>query len=248
MKKYFLILIPILLIVFILGFYVYWFYIDLGFVLSDKVENWAHFGGYFGGVVGPILSFFSLVLLIWSLRVQFEESERLKSEIKDRKFKEYENDFNDVFFRVIESQRNQVDFFVYEYEYTSLKGSLAVNKLEESIREMMENNASPEMISDFIDIFDMDDRVFDIIRSFYISIKLISETFRDDLGFGSDFRRSKMIILINFIPFSQFKLILILLQFKDYHSVKYLKETEDFVFVLNELNVYDFDSDPFAYI
>ncbi|WP_018984108.1 hypothetical protein [Salinimonas chungwhensis] len=49
-------------LVYLLNFY--------GFKLSDSPADWGAFGSYFGGVVGPILAFLSLLLVIATLRVQ----------------------------------------------------------------------------------------------------------------------------------------------------------------------------------
>lgn len=38
-------------------------------------DNWGQFGDYFGGTLNPILSFFSLIILVLNLRLQSKQLE-----------------------------------------------------------------------------------------------------------------------------------------------------------------------------
>ena len=56
----------VLLLVF--GLYPLYFYGVLGFSLSEDPKDWGKFGAYAGGVLGPILSFYSIYLLLDNIK------------------------------------------------------------------------------------------------------------------------------------------------------------------------------------
>lgn len=60
----------------VIGLYVYKFAIPNDFNLSSNAENWSHFGGYIGGVLGPIFAFLAfggVLLTVYFQRVQIEQ-------------------------------------------------------------------------------------------------------------------------------------------------------------------------------
>ncbi len=48
----------------------YYIYVGIGMPFSDSGEDWAQFGNYFGGVAGPLLSFISILLLVYAILMQ----------------------------------------------------------------------------------------------------------------------------------------------------------------------------------
>jgi hypothetical protein len=63
------------------------FYLNnFGFHLSSNHTRWSEFGSFFGGVVGPLLAFFSLLYLAIQIEMQWKENKeaRLALEIKYR--------------------------------------------------------------------------------------------------------------------------------------------------------------------
>ena len=57
-----------------------------GFELSNEHSTWAEFGNFFGGVLGPIFAFCSLIYLAFQVEMQWKESKaaRIASEINNR--------------------------------------------------------------------------------------------------------------------------------------------------------------------
>lgn len=57
-----------------------------GFGLWNEHSKWAELGSFFGGVLGPILAFTSLLYLAFQVEMQWKESQasRLQSEINNR--------------------------------------------------------------------------------------------------------------------------------------------------------------------
>lgn len=61
-------LIGVLLILAVSG--AYYSYVGLGQPVSTIGKDWADFGSYFGGVAGPLLSFISILLLVYTIHLQ----------------------------------------------------------------------------------------------------------------------------------------------------------------------------------
>ena len=60
--------------------------VGVGLPFSKVAQDWAIFGNYFGGVVGSLLSFFSILLIVYtihqqSLQIEFVQKETLKRDL-----------------------------------------------------------------------------------------------------------------------------------------------------------------------
>ena len=62
---------------------IYRFYIGTEF--SSESRNWSEFGDYFGGVVGPLLSFFSFLALLQTIRLQIKALKIAREDISASK-------------------------------------------------------------------------------------------------------------------------------------------------------------------
>ncbi|BCL75934.1 hypothetical protein JHS3_16700 [Jeongeupia sp. HS-3] len=51
----------------------YYMYVGHGHPFSTNGENWNQFGGYFGGVAGVLLSFISILLLVYTIHLQSQQ-------------------------------------------------------------------------------------------------------------------------------------------------------------------------------
>lgn len=83
--------------------------------LSGNESSWEVFGSYMGGVIGPLLTFFTVVILILSLKREMMNKE--ESAKKDN-----ESDFKDMAFRLIEL----VNIQNQSVQYTNKSGKLFV--------------------------------------------------------------------------------------------------------------------------
>ncbi|MDP5145259.1 hypothetical protein ORI98_02235 [Shewanella sp. ULN5] len=72
----------ICLMVVVVTSYVFQFYFNLGYELSEQPSDWVDFGGFFNELVSPLLSFVSLVLLIQSLNPQNQANTELRAEVQ----------------------------------------------------------------------------------------------------------------------------------------------------------------------
>ncbi|MCW7503531.1 hypothetical protein [Leptospira paudalimensis] len=63
--------------------FIYWFAYKLNKPVSNLLEDWAHFGDFFGGIIGSILTFLTLLTVILTLYYQREELITTRQELKE---------------------------------------------------------------------------------------------------------------------------------------------------------------------
>lgn len=68
------------LFVIILASGAFYLFVGEGLPISTKGSDWSAFGSYFGGVVGPIFSFLSTILLFYTIMQQSKNIEHVNSE------------------------------------------------------------------------------------------------------------------------------------------------------------------------
>jgi uncharacterized membrane protein len=217
------------------------FYLSLSYHISTETAVWGQLGDYFGGLLNPILSFISIVLLIKSLTLQNEANRALREELSDSRKTEKLRSFETHFFNMIASQKDTFDSFYIEFNHKgksySKKRIDAVIEIENEIEEMVEVGAKEEQLTDFLKLLDEKDQIFGMTRVFYIMVKMISEKLSDENGFTYEDRKAHYLTLINFTDFSLLRLIMISMQFLDYHSVDFLRKDKEFNLVINEVEL-----------
>jgi len=209
--------------------------------LSSDTAVWGQFGDYVGGTLNPILSSLSVILLIKSVTLQTEANKDLKKELKNNEKSENFRSFNDLFFNMIESQKSSFrDFKIYAYcdeKIVEKSGSIAVSYIEEEIEKLREANASEKVIGEFLEELDYDDKIFGILRMFYVTVKATCDKLCENNGFEPSEASEQIINLVNFTEFSHLRLIVIGVQFLNYKSCKYLKENDLFISSLSEVGL-----------
>ncbi len=221
------------------GSYYYHFKQILNYKLSNDTAIWGQLGDYFGGILNPILSFISIVLLIRSLNLQSDANDSLKNELIDNKKNEILRSFETHFFNMINSQKIAYDSFKIEVYKNTFKHNidavLAIEDEIENIRETIQNQ--DHIITGYLEMIDEKEQIYSSTRVFYIMVKLINDKLNNNDGFTKNDRKSYMLTLINFTDFSLLRIILISMQFLDYPSVRYLKQNLDFNDALKEVNL-----------
>ncbi|MDP9912764.1 large-conductance mechanosensitive channel [Variovorax boronicumulans] len=222
--------------------YFFKFHSELSVQTSADPAVWGQFGDYIGGVLNPLLSFASIFLLIKSLLLQFEANERLRNEIKDDKQAERLKSFELLFFNLIDSQKKLLDGLLLNvrrgvFWKRCLRGSQAVLHIERQVNDMRVADCTNKKIGEFLDSIDEEDQIFGVIRAFYILVKIVSDRLSDSNGFSSEDRKTHLAVLVNFTDFSQLRLILIYMQYADYASVRYLRSSNEFKILLEELGM-----------
>lgn len=224
-----------------------YFGLYLGYSLSDKPEVWSQLGGYFGGILGPILSFFSIVLLISSLRLQNQANTQLKSEIQRNKKNEEIKQFEVKLFNLIDSQKvvfsNFELEFIVEGENVVKRSSKAMNELEDIIDECNDHSVGPEDKKKLLESLDSCDDIFSLVRVFYVIVKIICDTFDENTEGNKLLRKEYILTLVNFTDYSALKLIIISMKYSDFANCRYLVGCEDFIDVINGAGLRDYYRD-----
>lgn len=118
------------------------YYYKFGFGLWDKNEDWALFGSYIGGVVGPIITTISLLFLAYQIHLQTKQrSEEKKLHVCS----ECEMDISKYVPRIKEfiereDNKNGVEFVLLEYKSFFEKGE--IDNAQEIIRKQVSDNIS----------------------------------------------------------------------------------------------------------
>lgn len=231
----------VLIIVVLIAYFVN-FYLINGYRISDDSTVWSSFGDYFGGVLGPLLSFLSIVLLIKSLTLQNEANETLKVELKNSEKTEKLRSFEALFFNMIESQKTLFDSFRVKLnaaqEPVVFSGVEAVIAVEDVIERIRNSGGDDQKIKSFLEEVDSNDQLFGLTRCFYVIVMMITEKLAASEGFISQDRQYHLKTLVNFTNFAQLRLIFICVQFMEFESTKYLKSSVEFQEVMHELGMH----------
>lgn len=222
-------------------FYVYNFFHKLGYGLSDDPSDWASFSDYIGGILGPFLSFLSLVLLIRSLDLQRAANYELREQIRNTELNEKIKSFESHLFNMINLQSQFLEAFhlrLYRNgQEHNFKGPHAIIELEYIINLISDAQVGNEFISEYLDEVDQVDKIYTSLRSFYIMIKVINDKLSDENGFSSKLRKEYYTTVINYTDFSLLRLIMMGIQFIDCYPVEYLKENTEFKSTIEELGL-----------
>lgn len=229
------------LMVIVVASYVFQFYFNLGYEISDHPSDWVDFGDFFNGLLSPLLSFVSLVLLIQSLNLQNQANTELRAEVQLNHKNEQLRSFETYFFGLIEAQRASFANFELKFNENeeegvkTLGGVCAIRALEDRIEALRECDAQDTKIVEMLDKLDQDEHIYNTIRVFYNIVKMITERLSDANQFDETIRIDQFQTLISFTEFSQLRLVMICMQFMDYPSAYYLKSNHEFMAVLTDL-------------
>ena len=234
-----------ILIAAIILLYMGHFYFRLGYVLSDNPEAWGQLGDYFGGILNPLLTFISLVLLIKSLTLQNDANIDLRNEIRNTRKTERLRSFESQFFHMIDSQKTLFDSLRLDVisngasvEKLGVDAVIAIEYEVERIRgEQGFNENGDRCIREYLEGVDATDKIFGVTRVFYNIVKLISDKLSDENGFDKSDRVAHYMTLLNFSDFALLRLIMMSVQFMDYHSVKCIKENAELNCVIEDVSL-----------
>lgn len=234
-----------MLILAVLLIYFAKFYLMLGYTVADDPAAWGQLGDYAGGILNPLLSFISIVLLIKSLSLQFEANNSLRKEIKNNEKTEKLRSFEILFFNLIKAQKELFDSFKIEARNTDgtpdhLMGAKAVIAIEDKIQDLRDSGKTDKEITEFLSTIDKNDQIFGISRAFYLLVMVVTDKLSDIEGFSLGDRSAHYKTLINFTDFAQLRLVMICVQFLEYESTKYLRSSYEFTNVASKLGV-EFD-------
>tara|TARA_R110002167_G_C12700402_1_gene653414 strand:+ start:6201 stop:6941 length:741 start_codon:yes stop_codon:yes gene_type:complete len=231
-----------LIIAFVFAGYFIKFYVALGYGLSNDPAVWAQLGDYAGGMLNPLLSFVSIVLLIKSLTLQNEANISLRNELKNSEKTENLRSFEALFFNMIDSQKRLFESFKVQIQAAEGKSSTfsnvdAVMAIESEIENIRNAEGNDEAVREYLESIDSQDKIFGLARAFYIMVMVVTDKLSDSNGFSVEDRKAHFQTLVNFTDFSQLRLILICVQFMDYQSSKYIGSSIEFKAIIENLGM-----------
>jgi len=235
LNKY-LIVIATLVVVIVPTLYFYQFSVVLDYPWSKDQGIWSEFGSFLGGTISPILSFITIFLLIQSLNHQNEANKQLTEQLKSNIANENLRTFENLFFNLIELQKDMYNRFkIYildNNEKRTLYNEEAVKKIEDVIDEQFVNNIPLEEIKELYEALDEKYNIYDVLRSFSNIVKLIEEKLINDNDRKSYYKK-----LINLTDYAHIRLICAAIQFEDSPNAQYLKENEEFSQLIEEVGL-----------
>ncbi|MBL0612281.1 hypothetical protein JD508_18815 [Aeromonas jandaei] len=191
----------------------YYLNFGIGGHISDQTDTWAQFGDYFGGVLNPVLSFISIVLLVRSLNFQREANDSLINDSKRQEKFEKIRKLELMLYNSLETQSNMFDVFSITLNNVEYKSAKAVTKLENLIFDLLEHKYSKDDIKCVIEGIDEDDHIFSTVRRFSLILKLIQ-------SYGNEQEISEYkAVLINFTNYKLLCLIAITTVYFDWDCV-----------------------------
>lgn len=207
------------------GFYFYNFG-RLGHISASK-EVWGQFGDYVGGVINPLLSFITIILLIKSLNEQQAANKSLIEESnRQEKLDDFKR-FESKFYNLIELQQKGFEsFFIYANPNGSsigviskLEYNFASKFIEEQVMAMVDAEASHDEIREALEKCDTHENLYSIVRRFYLLVKLIDEKLEPK------YREEYYETLINLTDVKLLTLLCIMVSYYDYDNTKYIYDS-----------------------
>lgn len=218
--------------------YIYNFYYLLDYKISNSPGDWSDFSSYIGGLLSPIFSFLTIILLIRSLDLQKQSNKNLEYELEAVYKTEYIRSFESQLHAMIGTQRDTFQLLELNFdEKEHLFNVEAVRKLEDRIHFLKSENKNPEEIENYLFDIDKKEHIYNILRSFSVIIKLVFDKLSDEKGFNCESRKDHIKTVINMTAFSQLRLLLICMQFIDTPHSKYLNKNKELNNTLKELGL-----------
>lgn len=219
--------------------YIFWFSFKLGLDFSKDPALWGTFGDYLGGTINPVLSFLSLILLIKSVTLQNEANKDLRNELKENEKTEQQKAATSLFFSMIQSQREMYQGFKIRCDngVKFLYATEAVIYMEDRIEEMRGDGKGDQEILNYLSEKDNHEQIYGLLRSFYVTVQVISERLSNESGFDEISRKEFFRTLINFTDFAHIRLLILAIQFMNLPSSRYLRANMDFTHVLQDVGL-----------
>ncbi len=208
--------------------------------ISKSPSDWAALGDYAGGLLNPILSFFSVILIVKSIEVQRESNSHFKSEIDRAKTESHLRTFEAKLFGLIAAQSEQFRTFTLHFESSEnekseLHGVEAALALEDVLAELISSGISPNMEL-ILSHFDRNDSILSCIRRFYVPLKVIMNELSDQKGFCRDLREDYVETLINFTDLSLLRVIILGSETLAHATAKFVDDNSELSTVLERLD------------
>ncbi|MEX9770431.1 hypothetical protein WEU31_07890 [Morganella morganii] len=200
--------------------YFYWFKIELDYETSKNPEVWGQFGDFVGGLLNPILSFITVVILIITSLYQQNQYQHMEKREANKRF-------DDRFYGMISYQRD----FSHEFKCRLPNGTDASLKelivYIESIFFDTKNHAPLNNEA-------FRNSIFPLIRGFYILVKMINDSHKDKVSNDDTARYYEW--LVNLSDYDLMRLVLFcIFYYEGISSFEYIKSNDKFINTLSKI-------------
>ncbi|PKL38602.1 MAG: hypothetical protein CVV44_12040 [Spirochaetae bacterium HGW-Spirochaetae-1] len=89
-------------------------------VISDNPADWGTFGDYFGGILNPVLSFITIILLLYTIQLQRVMKNDTNNDSKKQEFISNFFKMIDYYYNIIESLRSAYSKSTFNYLHEGL--------------------------------------------------------------------------------------------------------------------------------
>lgn len=188
---------------------------------SNSKSDWGTFGDYVGGVLNPILSFISIIMLINSINLQREANNSLIVDSKRQSKLEEKRSFEVSFYNLIEAEREEFKQLELVLPYGTFKSVKAVTELENYISNYIDDNsASMSEISTVLGEIDENSgmAIYSVVRGFYVLTKLINEKC------PNEDREHYIDVCVSLTPVRAINILVIAAVYFDWKNISYMKE------------------------
>ncbi|WP_339719041.1 hypothetical protein [uncultured Paraglaciecola sp.] len=217
----------------------YWY--NFGYLqsqgISKTANEWALLGDFLGGVLNPILTFLTILILIKSLTLQKNENNKTKKFEKIRSFELH-------FFNMIDSQKVLFNNLKLKFDAGDVAviktAGAAVISIEDIVIHLKDNGKKNEDIKVALESLDNDDSIYSATRTFAIIAKLVQKKLSDQNGFTNEDRKEYYEVLLNFTDYSLIRLILITMKYFDNAQVTALRENIEFLETLKSAGIEEY--------
>lgn len=238
MKRYFWILSAAALVT-VAGAYVYAFAFHFKLPISNSPSDWGALGDYMGGILNPLLSFASILLLIHTVHMQREANDVMKEELSNAKEESRLRIFDSKFYSLIEAQNQQLKELTFTFvagdEATvHLSGVPALLELEETLLDIMNRGITPNY-GLLISHFDRSDAIASSIRRFYIPLRMIINELSDERGYNKQIRHEYIRTLVEFTDFALLRIVMLSARHLESAPALYVRNSDELAYTLSEL-------------
>ncbi|BEL72440.1 MULTISPECIES: hypothetical protein [Serratia] len=219
MKK--IVYIGFLFIALVISFY--YFNFGMEGKISKSTEVWGQFGDYLGGVINPILTFLSIVLLVKTINLQREANTSILDENRRQERLDHFKNFEVRFYNLIDSQRTY--FMGFKLRNVDAGDEIKVSSdavafLEEMIFDCNQKKMALDELRAKINDIDGSDAIYSAVRHFYLLVKLI-----DDKLSGEE-QKEYYEVLINLTDYHLIRLLVLSTCVYDWDSILYIEKSD----------------------
>jgi len=220
--------------------YIYAFAFHFKVPISEDPSHWGALGDYLGGILNPLLSFASILLIIRTIDLQRESNGMLKAELdvarRDSKLRALDGKLQTLIAAQSEElKRFKLNFLLEDGTADVVDGVTAILRLEELLIDALERGSNPnfELLLSHVDT---EDSLLGALRRFYIPLRVISQDLSDGNGFSKNIRVEYIETLIGLTDFSLLRVVMLTATHLSSAPADYIRNCSDLRNALDSMN------------